>query len=372
MDKNEQLQALPTKRIKPVDGMAITADVWEEAHDYHLRDQRAHAALYHGTGIVTGLEVISSDPPDTAVYIKPGVAVDPLGRTIVLPQPVAYDIGQEMEGTLYLLLNYSESRPRADKGAGQEDGPMYIHAEFSIAARTTLPNTPSVELARVRRQGREAPFLNAANPAQPQSNEIDLRFRREIGAPREIGVAVCYVGKVKERHHGRGATYLAQNLNRLDRYYVTVEDDARLAPGVEANTLIYLVGQGTFELSSGQINGLKNYVNKGRGTLLLESTDAASHKAFLALLDAMDLKVEPLPSGHVLLAMPHLFAAPPPGFEGVAEILVTDGAILSDGNYGLLWQGKLKEGIPSREHLRSAAEWGSNILTYAWDRFRCK
>ena len=75
MDKNEQLQVLPTTRIKPVDGMAVTADVWEEAHDYHLRSGRGHAALLHGSGIVAGLEVIASDPADTAVYIKPGVAV---------------------------------------------------------------------------------------------------------------------------------------------------------------------------------------------------------------------------------------------------------------------------------------------------------
>ena len=374
MDKNEQLQALPTRRIKPIDGMAVTADVWEEAHTYHLRNQRAHAMLYHGSGIVTGLEVIASDPPDTAVYILPGVAVDPQGRTIVLSQPVAYDIGQEMEGTLYLQLSHSESRPRADDGAGQADGPLYIRAEFSIAARTTQSGAPGVELARIQRQGREALFRDAPNPVQPSPNEIDLRFRCEIGAPREISVAVCYVGKVKEKKHGRGALCLAQMLNRLDRYYVTVEDDARLAPGIEAHTLIYLVGEGTFELSSGQINGLTNYVNKAKGTLLLESIDTTSQKAFQSLLDAMNQKPEPLQSGHCLLTTPYLFSTPPAGFkpDSAAEVLVAPGIIVSSANYGPVWQGEIVQGAPSREHLRSAAEWGSNVLTYAWDRYRRK
>ncbi len=372
MDKNELLQTLPTKRIKPVDGMAVTAEVWEEAHEYHQRALRAHAMGFHGAGIVAGLEVIANEPPDTAVYILPGVAVDPLGQVIVLPQPVAYDIGNEMEGLLYLLLSYGESRPRAGEGAEQHDSPMYVNAEFSIAARTTLPNTPCVELARVRRGKRSDNFVDAPNPAQPGLNEIDLRFRREIGAPREVSIAVCYLGEAKEKKHGRGATYLARTLNRSGRYFVTVEDDARLAPGVEANTLIYLVGQGKFELSTGQINGLTNYINKGKGTLFIESTDAASRTAFQSLFTAMNLKPDPLQAGHCLLMDPHLFGAPPPGFEpeSAPEVLLKDGVIFSTGNYGLAWQGDSKSGVPSREHLRAAAEWGENIITYAWDRRR--
>jgi len=378
VDKNDLLQTIPTKKIKPVDGMAVTAEVWEEAHDYHQRAQRAHAMAFHGAGIVAGLEVIASDPPDTAVYILPGVAVDPLGQIIVLPQPVAYDIGHEMEGLLYLLLSYGESRPRSGESAEQRDGPMYVNAEFSIAARTTLPGAnapaPYVELARVRRGKRDDNFVDAPNPAQPGLNEIDLRFRREIGAPREINIAVCYLGEVKEKKQGRGATYLAHTLNRLGRYFVTVEDDARLAPGVEANTLIYLVGQGKFELSTGQINGLTNYVNKGKGTLFIESTDAASRTAFQGLFTAMNLKPEPLQARHCLLMDPHLFVAPPPGYEpeSAPEVLIKDGVIVSAGNYGLAWQGEIKSGVPTREHLRAAAEWGENIVTYAWDRRRRK
>ncbi|MBN2393288.1 MAG: DUF4159 domain-containing protein [Anaerolineae bacterium] len=372
MDKNDLLQTIPTKRIKPVDGMAVTADVWEEAHNYHQRAQRAHAMAYHGAGIVAGLEVIASDPPDTAVYILPGVAVDPLGQTIVLPQPVAYDIGHEMEGLLYLLLSYGESRPREDEGADQRDGPMYVHMEFSIAARTALPNTPYVELARVRRRKRDDNFLDAPNPAQPGPNEIDLGFRREIGAPRDISIAVCYLGEVNKKQQGRGVAYLAHTLNRLGRYFVTVEDNARLAPGVETNTLIYLVGQGKFELSTGQINGLTNYLNKGKGTLFIESTDAASRTAFQNLFTAMNLEPEALQAGHCLLMDPHLFVTPPPGFEpeNTPEVLVKEGVIVSTGNYGLTWQGEVKTGVPSREHLRSVTEWGENIVTYAWDRRR--
>ena len=77
----------PLKRISARDGMAVTAQVWREAHKYHRLQTQFHALVSHGPGIVLGLEVIASEPPDSAVYILPGIAVDSEGQTIVLPQP---------------------------------------------------------------------------------------------------------------------------------------------------------------------------------------------------------------------------------------------------------------------------------------------
>ena len=371
MSLEELLQSFPSKRIKPSNGMAVTAEVWEEAHEYHRQQQRFHTMLGHGPGILTGLEVIASDPPDTSVYILPGIAVDPAGQTIVLPQPVAYDIGQEMEGLLYLLLSYGESRPRLDSRKGEEDGPLYVHTEFSISARTSLPSGPWIELARVRRRSRESPFFDAPNPVQPDLDEIDLRFRREIGMAREVNIAISYLGNT-DKKHGRGFAYLARALNRQGRYRVYVHDDVPVAPGIETNTLIYLVGQGNFELNSGQMNGLYNFVNRGWGTLLVESGDSAAESIFLNFLRTVDMTPKPIQAGHYLLMDPYLFAAPPPGFEaqGMGEILVRDGVIFSTSNYGRLWQGEIREGTASRELIRSGFEWGTNIVSYAVERRR--
>ncbi|UCC89021.1 MAG: hypothetical protein JSV81_06865, partial [Anaerolineales bacterium] len=75
---------------------------------------------------------------------------------------------------------------------------------------------------------------------------------------------------------------------------------------------------------------------------------------------------------HRLLMDPYLFAAPPPGFdtEEVPRVLVREGVIYSACNYGLVWQGEVRDGAPSREQLRSAAEWGANIIAYARRRRR--
>ena len=372
MSVEDLLQVFPVKRIKPVDGMSVTADVWGEAHEYHGQQLRFHAVSAHGWGIVNGLEVIASEPPDTSVYILPGVAVDRTGQTIVLPQPVAYDVGREMEGLIYLLLNYGESRPRPADGTGPGSGPLYVHAEFSIVARTQLPATPYVELARVRRRGRIDPFLDARNPTQPGLNEIDLRYRRELGAPQDATIGVCYLGQKVDRRLGGGAINLARTVNRLGYAYVSVYDDVPLAPGVETNTLIYLVGQGDFELSPGQMNGLSNFVKRGRGTLLLESNDPVSEAVFTTFLGDTEMVPQPLAGGHRLLMDPYVFSAPPPGFsaQANAEVLVTEGVIFSKARYGLIWRADGSETLPSRERIRAALEWGCNIVGYAVNRRR--
>ena len=371
MGINDLIELFPNKRIKPIDGLAITAEVWDLAHEYHSQNQRFHAVLYHGWGIVTGLEVIASDPPDTSIFILPGIAVDALGRTIILPKPVAYDIGSEMEGTLYLLLSHEESLVKPEKGRSQEGAPSFLRAEFSIAAREALPDSPYVELGRVFRSSRSARFLDAANPFQPGENELDLRYRRRVDTPRETSIAVCYLGEVEEKNHGQGAAMLARTLEHTSSYRISVQDDVPLAPGIENNALVYLVGQGKFKLNPGQINGLSNYVRHAGGTLLAESVDNKARVAFLDTLSAMEIETAAIPAGHRLLNIPHLFPAPPVGanLNAAPEILVGEGVIVSNANYGRLWHGQA-DGSLGREHLRAAVEWGQNIITYAVSRYR--
>lgn len=371
MNREELLKNYPVSRIKPSDGMAVTAEVWEEAHEYHRQAHGFHNLFGHGPGIVSGLEVIASDPPDTSVYILSGVAVDSAGQTIVLPQPVTYDVGRDMDGVLYLLLSYGESRPRAKRGGDAATGaPLYVQTEFSITASTSLPGTPWVELARVNRSSRDAVFSNAKNPAFPGSNEIDLRFRRNVGAAREISIGVVYLGQVSQRKQGKGASYLAQVLNHTGQYFVTVEDNVPLGPNIAGNTIVYLVGENSFELDRSSMNGLRNYIQRGNGTLLIEAVDAAAEQSFMNFFKATDLQPNPLQPGHPLLSHPYLFATPPPGFETLenSRIMVGEGLIFDTAGYGLLWQGERRKGLPTREEIRSAVEWGNNILIYALER----
>jgi hypothetical protein len=374
VDIDELLQVLPTRRIKPVDGLAVTAAVWEEAHDYHRLRQRFHSLLSHGPGILAGLEVIASDPPDTSVYVMPGVAIGTGGELVVLAEPVAYDIAAA-QGPLHVLLSYGEGPPRAGGGPDQGAEILYVHAEFGIEAQLNPASDSGVELARIRRRDRQAPITNAHDSEHPAPNEIDLRFRRGIGAHSQeaASMAICYAGQPHSERHHRGANALGRAMRHAGKTPLWVDDDVPLDPELASYTLVYLVGQGSFELGADQMNALYTYL-QGGGTVFLESCrqdlaagDPLSDAAFFGLLKSLGVHLEPVPPGHPLLTDPYLFAAPPPGFaaEGDRKLLAGDGVVFSNYDYGCLWQGERHGGPPTREEIRAALEWGSNVVAYA-------
>jgi hypothetical protein len=374
MTKQDALREFPAKRIEPADGMAVTAEVWKEAHDYHRLQQQLHALLSHGPGILTGLEVTASDPPDSSVYILPGIAVDPLGQTIVLREPLAYDVGRA-RGLVFLQLTFGESRPRTDRG--REEGVLYVHAQFGVEAGSDPGQFAGVELARIRRQSRQSPISDARQPLHPAPNEIDLRFRQKVGAsaPQVASVAVSYVGGLEGRDHGRGVGHLARALGQSGQRLV-VDDNVPLAQGLEVYTLVYLVGRDAFQLSSDEMNAVYAYL-QGGGTVLIESChhempagDPPADASFIDLLASMGIETEEIPSGHGLLADPYLFSAPPHGFEteGEPHISVGGGVIFSTFDYGCLWRGLRRDRPAAREEIRAAMEWGGNIMAYAGQR----
>ena len=78
------------KRVNPFQGLVIDADTWRDAHNYHRDQQRLHLLAFHRTGIVEGLEVTANNPPDLSVTIHPGMAVDPEGNAIIIPEMHLY------------------------------------------------------------------------------------------------------------------------------------------------------------------------------------------------------------------------------------------------------------------------------------------
>ncbi len=191
MKNTAALNEFPEKQLKPYDGMSVTAEVWSQAHDEHRLAKKAHNLNLHGSGIINGLEVMANDPPDQFVFISPGAAVDSAGNVIVLSEPVAYDFGSSSEGTLFLLLGHGEREV-----GGVQKETKYLQYEFVIAARSSLPKRPSVELARVNISHPEKPVKNALDQKHPGLEELDLRYRTKIGPEikRFVNVAVAHLG----------------------------------------------------------------------------------------------------------------------------------------------------------------------------------
>ncbi len=367
---NELLNKL-AKRIKSKNGMVVNANVWKEAHDYHRFHQQAHFLLSHGPGIVAGLEV-KADVNSRRAWIKPGLAVSPAGQLIILDEQDSAEIESTQAGLTYLFLigagesDFRDGRPASAKGPG------YVRDGYVVESALTLPDT-AVEVARIRLSGPETGLKEAQNPEQPGFDEVDLRFRQEVGARAQTmaSLGISYLGEATGSSlpkYGRRAGQLARALSRLTNYRVWIDDDISLAADLQPYTVIYLVEQGPHELGWTEIEALKTHLQKG-GTLLVESYQVEGGKSdMLEWLGSFVELAEQCPDD--LLVEPCLFNAPPPGFELNNSLLrVGEGVIFSSRNYGRLWQREAGNDLAkSREAIRAAVEWGANIVTYAVKR----
>jgi len=369
MPSDNLLNLFPQRKIHPYDGMPITAEVWDEAHAYHERVQSSHNLFFHGAGILAGMEVVASDPPDQLVYILSGAAVDPTGQLIVLSEPVAYELGNDTDGVLYLTICYRQSitsSPHTQSGGS----PEYTEAQFLITASPSLPGGPVVELARIKRENRTAPVQDAQEALHPRANEIDLRFRRLIPVRPEplVSAAVVYLGDGKAKGLGAGLSRMVGEIHHCSQINLVVDDDVELSPEVLGYTLICLAGKGNFQIKAAQLKGLKGYLERG-GTLLMEYEDEGARSCFMEFCKQAQVEPKSLPRIHPILIQPYLFLSPPAGNTS-GEILAAEGLLLSGQQYGKPW-GAESDGQPqTREQIRSLVEWAVNILTYATERRR--
>lgn len=376
MNEHEILSLFPDRRVKPFDGMAVTADVWDGAHEYHRSLLDLHTRFAHGPGILYGLEVIAGEPPSSSVFVRPGIAIDPVGRTIVLKRPEGYDL-RHIEGLVYMILSYSESLPRTENGAAaDDDAPRYIFSSYAIEAVTTLPSTPYIELARIRRSG--GVISNAADPDLPGTNEIDQRQRVQV-THAETTPAILSVVQLGESDYGHtaGASLLARQINQSGMRRVVVEAEAQLTPEIVSSTLVYLVGQGPFRLADDQLAALWEFYRNG-GTIFYEScrnglsAEPAGDASFGELMVAMGLRLQPTGANHPLLRDPWLFGTPPDGYETQAgpTLMATDGVFFSTFDYGCIWRGLRRTRPAGRSEIRNAMEFGENLVAYAQRRKR--
>ncbi len=348
----------PKKQIKPFDGMSVTADIWAEAHEEHRQTERAHNLFLHGNGVITGLEVVTNDPPDKYVFISPGIAIDTAGNVIELIEPVAYDFGNTAEGTLYLLLGHGE---REVGGVKKEI--RYYQNEFVIAARSSLPKRPSVELARVTISDHDKPIKNAEDPLHPGLDELDLRFRKLIGSEKKMAVrvALCNLGKSKT-NASLGWDFLSRECERTTSYKLIIDPNISISEELLDYQLVFLMAEDTFQVSDRKIRVLDKYLNQGN-KLIIEALDEAAQNSCQDLFEKLNRTLSPIEDSSSILTKPYLFHSPPDGING-NQVLLDSQVIYTTAGYSLTWTGKAGEAPMSRSDIRTVHEWGLNILIY--------
>jgi len=358
MKDTSSLNSFPKRQIKPYDGMSITAAVWAEAHEEHRQTERAHNLFLHGSGIITGLEVVANDPPDKHVFISPGIAIDSGGNVIELTEPVAYDFGNTTEGTLYLLLGYGER----EIGGVQKES-RYLQSEFVVAARSTMPKRASVELGRITISDKDESINDAKDPNHPALNELDLRFRNPVGPDQKTiaRVALCKLGQ-GDASGFAGWDFLGREFERNTSYKLILDQNVPITDALLGYQLAFITGGDEVQVTDEEVGILNQYLSQGN-KLILESQNDASHQAFQELLEKLNRTLDPLPGESSLLTTPHLFTSPPDGLSG-NQLMLDSQVIYSNAGYSLAWAGGSGEVQLSRSDIRTAHEWGQNMLHF--------
>ena len=122
------LARLPRKRNRYFDGKFMAAGDFATDPDYLLARHRLHLRLAHGWGILHGLEV--EPHPDPAcrqrfVVLRPGLAIDPEGRELVVVEPRAVEViteGAPKPQQMVLFLRYGEEEVELTPTLYAEDG----------------------------------------------------------------------------------------------------------------------------------------------------------------------------------------------------------------------------------------------------------
>lgn len=393
----DKIIKLQLKRVNAFQGLVVDADTWQDAHDYHRNQHRLHLLAFHSTGIVQGLKVVSNNPPDLSVTIQPGLAIDPEGNTVIVPQAQPYQIQTRQKGIIYLIIQFREipTEPYQPPEGGQA---TRILEAYRIQERDKLPNEPYLELARIEFDPAEEAVRDAKIASRPGKNEINLNFRQEAQtsappvaavAPEKATSPVIEVSKppretvmlghavlqgADKNLHSDGLNNLVREINRRYDFVADVAENISLDQDINHYTMIYLTGNSGFELSKEQQAALGSFLQSngvifGEGCYEEEGAKSKGAKefglAFNQLATQLGCRLETVQRGHPLLSAVHIFSVVPPGAEPSGLLLEGGHVVYSGSDYGCAWQGGHQDNLLSRDVIRSALEMGVNIIAYA-------
>ena len=378
------------KRVNPFQGLVIDADTWRDAHDYHRDQMRLHLLAFHDTGIVEGLEVTANNPPDLSLNIHTGMAIDPEGNCIIVPQTQRYQLQTRRKGVIYLVMQFREvpAEPFQPPESGQ---PTRIVEAYRIQEREILPDEPYVELARIDFDPTKEAITDVKNLRSPGNNELNLSHQKKARpvvsgklevAARETparSATVVSIGHVVLGGNGgdlhlEGWQHLIREISRQDKVEAILKENIALDDKIGQYSLIYVVGNGRFELSAEQESALDYYMTSG-GVVLgegcAEGAGEDSSKgtrefglAFNQLANRLKCKLETVQRGHSLLSAAHIFSDVPPG-ANPGMLLEGGHMIYSGSDYGCAWKGGNQDQPLPRDSIRSSLEMGANFIAYA-------
>lgn len=372
------------QRLQVTDGLLMTADRWRQAHEYHRRRQNVHYQALNQPGVVCGLGVHVIAPPADVpgkfqdgrwLQIQPGIAIDLAGNPIIVPQPIDFRITTKPVNStpllVYLVLSYVDP-----DSLNRQEPQETVEETFRIDEKNSPPEALEVEVCRILLQPGTSQLEYPTDVFAPGLNQLDFRYRTQAQARPQATVRVAQVVHGDSTYHQRG-DQLATLMQAIAPLYPALQgapvEQVRLSPQLEfaPYDLLYLTGKRSLLLQESEILALKAYLAMG-GVLLVDvpigGTDLA--KSILSLAQQIGTPLEYLARlnrTHPLRTQPFVFAALPQLGAQPIQVLTGGGIVLIIGDLASAWGIDEALSLP-RETIRTAQEFGINILHYAWKR----
>jgi hypothetical protein len=193
-------------------------------------------------------------------------------------------------------------------------------------------------------------------------------------------VVICHHGQPANSLIRDGLDELAVVCERLGSFRVAVDDNvpfARLThPNFPRPDLVYCATHAAADLLDDSFRHIRDYL-RNSGAVLIEASPEGEPGAEIVIrkqFEAEGVEFRELDAGQDLMRRPYLFAKAPDGYaENRQAVLVAwppDGGcvLLSSKCYAAMWAGLGPGRLPSREEIRAAHEFGTNIIAFARSR----
>ena len=143
------------ERVRFFSGQFLTAEDFEVEQKYHIEMRWLHNRMLHGVGIVAGLGVSIDGCQDGTAVVSPGLALDGLGREIIVDRPVCVELGTGTNDFWFVTLQYVELQTNPVPTSDGSSEFIRVKESFLIETAEQDPsqNGTGLVLARLIRQG---------------------------------------------------------------------------------------------------------------------------------------------------------------------------------------------------------------------------
>jgi hypothetical protein len=166
------------ERLYIQDGLLINAERWQQSHHYHRQRQNFQYQCLYQPGIVYGLGVtiVPDQPNGRLLRIQPGVAIDIEGNPIVVKEPVDFWLQSSSEAAetllVHLVLNYLDPDRRRNVSQAER-----MQESFELIEKTQLA-PQDIELCRIQLTAAGRCIQIPENIFLPTFNQLDFRHRQ--------------------------------------------------------------------------------------------------------------------------------------------------------------------------------------------------